>query len=70
MSGLAKKAFEDLLGMTPELEGRIEVEYDFGNDELEPEDLTETEEEVEALKRLRAEVESFPKVTVSCKPKS
>src|SRR6267143_374099 len=35
----AKKAFQDLLGLEPRLEGRIEVEYDFGGDELQPEDL-------------------------------
>src|SRR4030081_1065718 len=56
---LAKKAFQDLLGTTPELEGRIEVEYDFGNDDLEAEDLLETEAEVEALARQRAEVAKF-----------
>lgn len=67
MSGLAKKAFQDLLGMEPELEGRVEVEYDFSSDEMELEDLAETEAEVEALKRQRAEVERFPKLTIPCK---
>jgi hypothetical protein len=67
MSGLAKKAFEDLLGMTPELEGRVEVEYDFGDDDWQPEDLVKTEAEVEALRRQRAEIESFPKLTLPCK---
>jgi hypothetical protein len=65
---LAKKAFQDLLGMEPELEGRVEVEYGFGNDEMEPEDLVETEAEVEELKRLRAEIEKFPKLTLPCTP--
>src|SRR6267378_7459979 len=31
---LAKKAFQDLLGMEPELEGRVEVEYNFDSDEM------------------------------------
>lgn len=64
---LANKAFQDLLALTPELEGRVEVEYDFGNDELEPEDLVETEAETEALKRQRAEVAKFPKLTIPCR---
>src|SRR3989454_9005632 len=63
---LAKKAFQDLLGMTPELEGRVDVEYDFGGDDWQPEDLLKTEAEVEALKRQRAEIESFPKLTIPC----
>lgn len=68
MYELAKKAFENLLGLEPRLEGRVEVEYDFGNDELEPEDLVESEAEVETLKRQRAEVEKFSKLTIPCKP--
>lgn len=64
---LAKKAFQDLLGLEPALEGRVEVEYDFGNDEMEPEDLVETKAEVEALKRLRAEVARCPKLILPCK---
>src|SRR2546425_573211 len=36
---MAKKAFQDLLGMTPELEGRIEVEYQMEDDDWQPEDL-------------------------------
>lgn len=62
----AKKAFEDLLGLEPRLEGRVEVEYDFGGGEMELEDLAETEAEVEAVKRQRAEVEGFPKLTIPC----
>src|SRR5216683_6946913 len=62
----AKKAFEDLLGMEPRLEGRVEVEYDFGGGEMDLEDLAETEAEVEAVKRQRAEVEGFPKLTIAC----
>jgi hypothetical protein len=67
MSELAKKAFQDLLGMEPELEGRVEVEYNFDSDEMQAEDLVETEAEVEALKRQRAEIASFPKLTIPCK---
>jgi hypothetical protein len=63
----AKKAFEDLLGMEPRLEGRVEVEYDFGGGEMELEDLAETEAEVEALKRQRDEIARFPKLTIPCK---
>jgi hypothetical protein len=66
MHELAKKAFQDLLAMTPELEGRVEVEYDFGSDDMEAEHLAKTEEDIEALKRLRAEVASFPKLTLPC----
>jgi hypothetical protein len=68
MSELAKKAFQDLLGMTPELEGRVEVEYDSGGDDWQPEDLVETEAEVEAIKRQRAEIATFPKLTIPCRP--
>jgi hypothetical protein len=64
---LAKKAFQGLFALTPELGGRVEVEYDFGNDEMEPEDLAETEAEVEALRRQRAEIARFPKLTIPCK---
>ena len=67
MHEMAKKAFQDLLGLEPALEGRVEVEYDFSSDEMEPEDLVETEAEVETLKRQRAEIEKFPKLTVPCK---
>jgi len=63
----AMKAFQDLLGMTPELEGRVEVEYGSGDDDWQPEDLVKTEAEVEAIKRQRAEIESFPKLTIPCK---
>ena len=66
MHELAKKAFLDLLGMEPELEGRVEVEYDFDSDEMGPEDLVETAAEVEALKRQRAEIATFPKLTIPC----
>lgn len=66
-SELAKKAFQDLLALTPELEGRVEVEYDFGSgDEMVAEDLAETEAEVEALKRQRVEIATFPKLTIPC----
>jgi hypothetical protein len=67
MHELAKKAFQDLLGMEPELEGRVDVEYNFDGDELQAEDLVETEGEVEALKRQRAEIATFPKLTIPCK---
>ncbi len=67
MYELVKKEFQDLLGLEPELEGRVDVQYDFGSGEMEPEDLGETEAEVEALKRQRAEIEKFPKLTVPCK---
>jgi hypothetical protein len=63
---LAKKAFQDLLALTPELEGRIDVEYQLEDEDWQPEDLVETEAEVEALKRQRAEIESFPKLTIPC----
>jgi hypothetical protein len=33
------------MAIEPELEGRVEVQYDFSNDEMEPEDLVETEAE-------------------------
>src|SRR5438874_3602097 len=62
----ARKAFQDLLGMTPELEGRIEVDYQMEDDDWQPEHLVKTEAEVEALKRQRAEIESFPKLTIPC----
>ena len=62
----ARKAFQDLLGMTPELEGRVEVEYQMEDDDWQPEDLVKTEAEVEALKRQRAEIASFPKLTIAC----
>ncbi len=52
--------------MEPELEGRVEVEYNFDSDEMQAEDLADTEAEVEALKRQRAEIESFPKLTLPC----
>jgi hypothetical protein len=65
---LAKKAFQDLLGMEPELEGRVEVEYNLDSDEMQAEDLVETEAEVEELKRLRAEIAKFPKLTLPCTP--
>ena len=68
MSKLAMKAFQDLLGAEPELEGLVEVEYSVDSDEMVPEDLVETEAEVEALKRQRAEIASFPKITFPCKP--
>ena len=64
---LAKKAFQDLLALTPELEGRIEVEYQLEDEDWQPEDLVETEAEVEALKRQRAEMAKFPKLTIPCK---
>jgi hypothetical protein len=60
----AKKAFQDLLALEPALEGRVEVEYQFEDEDWQPEDLVETEAEVEALKRQRAEIESFPKLTI------
>lgn len=66
MHELAKKAFLDLLGMEPELEGRVEVDFNFESDEMGPEDLVETEAEVEALKRQRAEIATFPKLTIPC----
>src|SRR2546425_4495301 len=66
MSKLAMKAFQDLLGAEPELEGLVEVEYSVDSDEMVPEDLVETEAEVEALKRQRAEIASFPKITFPC----
>jgi hypothetical protein len=50
--------------MEPELEGRVEVEYNFDSDEMQAEDLAETEAEVEALTRQRAEIASFPKLTI------
>jgi hypothetical protein len=53
------------MAMEPELEGRVEVQYDFSNGEMEPEYLVETEAEVEALKRLGAEVATFPKLTLA-----
>src|SRR5207302_1532152 len=56
MSKLAMKAFQDLLGAEPELEGRVEVEYQMEDDDWQPEDLVNTEAEVEALKRQRAEI--------------
>lgn len=62
---MAKKAFQDLLGTEPELEGRVEVEYNF-DEGVNPEDLLESDEAVEALRRLRAEAESFPKLTIPC----
>jgi hypothetical protein len=65
-SELAKKAFQDLLGMEPRLEGRVEVEYDFGSDEMEAEDFVDTEAEVAALERQRAEMATFPKLTIPC----
>jgi len=68
MSKLAKKAFQDLLAMEPALEGRVEVEYSLTPDEMEPEDLADTEAEVEALKRQRAEIAKFPKLSLPCKP--
>ena len=68
LSELVKKEFQDLLGLEPALEGRVEVEYDFSSDELEPEDLIDNEAEVEALKRQRAEMETFPKLTLPCTP--
>jgi hypothetical protein len=64
MHEMAKKAFQDLLGMEPELEGRVEVEYNFDSDEMQAEDLADTEAEVEALKRQRAEIASFLKLTI------
>jgi hypothetical protein len=64
MHEMAKKAFQDLLGMEPELEGRVEVEYNFDSDETQAEDLADTEAEVEALKRQRAEIASFLKLTI------
>jgi hypothetical protein len=64
----AKKAFQDLLGLAPRLEGRVEVEYDFGGDDLKPEDLVDTDEEVEALKRQRTEIAKFAKLTIPCEP--
>src|SRR5205823_1877093 len=67
MSKLAMKAFQDLLGAEPELEGRVEVEYSFESDEMKAEDLAETDADVEALKQQRAEIESFPKLTIPCK---
>ena len=66
MSKLAMKAFQDLLGAEPELEGRVEVEYQMEDDDWQPEDLVKTEAEVEALKRQRAEIASFPKLTIAC----
>jgi hypothetical protein len=63
----AKKAFEDLLGLEPRLEGRVEVEYQFEDDDWQPEDLVKTEAEVEALKQQRAEVAKFPKLTIQLK---
>jgi hypothetical protein len=68
LSELVKKEFQDLLGLEAELEGRVDVQYDFGSDEMEPEDLVETEAEVETLKRHRAEIEKFPKLTLPCEP--
>ena len=68
VSELAKKAFQDLLGMTPELEGRVEVEFDSGGDDWQPEDLVKTEAEAEAIKRQRAEIATFPKLTIPCRP--
>src|SRR6266849_6624953 len=59
LSELVKKEFQDLLGLEPRLEGRVEVEYDFSDDEMEAEDLAETEAEVEALKGQRAEIARF-----------
>ncbi len=64
---LAKKAFQDLLALTPELKGRIEGEYQLEDEDWQPEDLVETEAEVEALKRQRAEMAKFPKLTIPCK---
>jgi hypothetical protein len=64
----AKKAFQDLLGLAPRLEGRVEVEYDFGGDDLKPEDLVDTDEEVEALKRQRTEIAKLTKLTIPCEP--
>ncbi len=66
MSKLAMKAFQDLLGAVPELEGRVEVEYSFDSDEMVPEELAETEADVEAIKRQRAEIATFPKLTIPC----
>src|SRR6266849_632519 len=63
LSELVKKEFKDILGLEPELEGRVEVEYDVSGDEVQPEDLVETEAEVEALQRQRAEIAKFPKLT-------
>jgi hypothetical protein len=68
MHELAKKAFQNLLGMEPELEERVEVEYNFDSDEMQAEELVETEAEVEELKRLRAEIAKFPKLTLPCTP--
>jgi hypothetical protein len=68
MAELAKKALEDLLGMEPRLEGRVEVDYDLSDDEMIAEDLVETEAEAEAIRRLRAEAETFPKLTIPCTP--
>jgi hypothetical protein len=67
VSEQVKKAFEDLLGMEPRLEGRVDVEYSLDSDEMQPEDLVETEAEVEALKRQRAEIAKFPTLTIPCK---
>jgi hypothetical protein len=53
--------------LEPRLEGRVEVEYQFEDDDWQPEDLVKTEAEVEALKQQRAEIEKFPKLTVPCK---
>src|SRR5437870_9081281 len=47
MYELAKKAFQDLLGTEPELEGRVEVEYSFDSAEMRPEDLAELEDDFE-----------------------
>ena len=66
MYELAKKAFQDVLGMEPELEGRVEVGYDFDSDEMQAEDLAETDAEVEVLKQQRAEIERFPKLVLPC----
>jgi hypothetical protein len=65
----AKKAFQDLIAMEPALEGRIEVEYQMEDDDWQPEDLVKTEEEVDAIKRQRAEIAKFPKLTIPCQPK-
>ena len=66
MYELAKKAFQDVLGMEPELEGRVEVGYDFDSDEMQAEDLAETDADVDALKQQRAEIERFPKLVLPC----
>ena len=68
MYELVKKEFQDLLGLEPDLEGRVDVQYDFGSgDEMVAEDLAETDAEVEALKQQRAEIAKYPKLILPCK---